>query len=124
MLIGYMRVSKVDGSQTTDLQRGALVAAGIDDDRLYEDQASGKRDSRPGLDGCIKALRKGDTLVIWKLDRLGRDLRHLVITVHDLMKRDVGLKVLAGQGAHIEQLRQTGVSCSAFSPLLPSSNAN
>jgi len=108
VLIGYMRVSKVDGSQTTDLQRDALVAAGIDGDRLYEDHASGKRDGRPGLDGCIKALRDGDTLVIWKLDRLGRDLRHLVNTVHDLTKRGVGLKVLAGQGADIDTTTANG----------------
>jgi DNA invertase Pin-like site-specific DNA recombinase len=53
----------------------------------------GKRDNRPGLDACLKALRESDTLVIWKLDRLGRDLRHLVNTVHDLTKRGVGLKV-------------------------------
>ena len=108
MLIGYMRISKVDGSQTTNLQRDALVAAGIDGDRLYEDHASGKRDSRPGLDACTKALRDGDTLVIWKLDRLGRDLRHLVNTVHDLTKPGVGLKVLAGQGANIDTTTANG----------------
>lgn len=108
MLIGYMRISKVDGSQTTNLQRDALVAAGIDGDRLYEDHASGKRDSRPGLDACTKALRDGDTLVIWKLDRLGRDLRHLVNTVHDLTKRGVGLKVLAGQGTDIDTTTANG----------------
>ncbi len=68
--------------------------------------ASGKRDSRPGLDARTKALRVGDTLVIWKLDGLGRDLRHLVNTVHDLTKRGVGLKVLAGQGANIDDSRQ------------------
>ena len=49
---------------------------------LYEDQASGKREDRPGLAACLKALRSGDTLVVWKLDRLGRDLRHLINTVH------------------------------------------
>jgi len=108
VLIGYMRISKVDGSQTTNLQRDALVAAGIDGDRLYEDHASGKRDSRPGLDACTKALRDGDTLVIWKLDRLGRDLRHLVNTVHDLTKRGVGLKVLAGQGTDIDTTTANG----------------
>ena len=83
MLLGYMRVSKADGSQTTDLQRDALLAAGVEPDRFYEDHASGKRDSRPGLDACLKALREGDTLAIWKLDRLGRDLRHLINTVHE-----------------------------------------
>ena len=87
MLIGYMRVSKADGSQATDLQRDALVAAGVDPAHLYEDQASGKREDRPGLGACLKALRPGDTLVVWKLDRLGRDLRHLINTVHDLTGR-------------------------------------
>jgi hypothetical protein len=61
VLIGYMRVSKADGSQTLDLQRDALLAAGIDPGHLYEDQASGKRDNRPGLEACLKALRQGDT---------------------------------------------------------------
>ncbi|MEO7108530.1 MAG: recombinase family protein, partial [Rhodoferax sp.] len=84
MLIGYVRVSKADGSQSTDLQRDALVLAGIDAKHLYEDQASGKREDRPGMAACLKALREGDTLVVWKLDRLGRDLRHLINTVHDL----------------------------------------
>ena len=78
MLIGYMRVSKADGSQVLDLQRDALLSAGVIQERLYEDHASGKRDDRPGLDACLKSLRNGDTLVVWKLDRLGRDLRHLV----------------------------------------------
>src|SRR3954454_16017671 len=102
MLVGYMRVSKADGSQVTDLQRDALRAAGVDSRHLYEDFASGKRDDRPGLTGCLKALREGDTLVVWKLDRLGRDLRHLVNTVHDLTARGVGFRVLTGQGAQID----------------------
>jgi DNA invertase Pin-like site-specific DNA recombinase len=67
-----MRVSKTDGSQTLDLQRDALLAAEVEPGYLYEDQASGKRDNRPGLEACLKALRQGDTLVAWKLDRLGR----------------------------------------------------
>ena len=99
MLIGYMRVSKTDGSQTTHLQRDALIAAGVDPAQLYEDQASGKREDRPGLAACLKALRDGDTLVVWKLDRLGRDLRHLINTVHSLTSCGVGLKVLTGHGA-------------------------
>jgi DNA invertase Pin-like site-specific DNA recombinase len=99
MLISYMRVSKADGSQATDLQRDALVAAGIDPAHLYENHASGKREDRPGLAACLKALRPGDTLVVWKLDRLGRDLRHLINTVHDLTGRGIGLKVLSGHGA-------------------------
>ena len=108
MLIGYMRVSKADGSQSTDLQRDALLAAGVDQAQLYEDQASGKREDRPGLTSCLKALRDGDTLMVWKLDRLGRNLRHLINTVHDLTARGVGLKVLTGQGAAIDTTSAAG----------------
>jgi DNA invertase Pin-like site-specific DNA recombinase len=108
MLVGYMRVSKADGSQVTDLQRDALNAAGVDLGHLYEDAASGKRDDRPGLSSCLKALREGDTLIVWKLDRLGRDLRHLVNTVHDLNKRKIGFKVLTGQGANIDTTTPSG----------------
>jgi len=108
VLIGYMRVSKADGSQALDLQRDALLGAGIPTSQLYEDLASGKRDDRPGLEACLKALRPGDTLVVWKLDRLGRDLRHLVNVVHDLTGRDVGLKVLAGQGANMDTTTANG----------------
>jgi DNA invertase Pin-like site-specific DNA recombinase len=108
VLIGYMRVSKADGSQTLDLQRDALLAAGVEPGHLYEDQASGKRDNRPGLEACLKALRQGDTLVAWKLDRLGRDLRHLVNLVHDLTRRGIGLKILAGQGAQLDTTTANG----------------
>ncbi|WP_136089874.1 recombinase family protein [Auritidibacter ignavus] len=108
MLVGYARVSKTDGSQTTDLQRDALLAAGVDPEQLYEDQASGKADDRPQLAVCLKALRSGDTLIVWKLDRLGRDLRHLVNVVHNLTDRGVGLKVLTGQGAAIDTTTASG----------------
>lgn len=108
MLIGYMRVSKADGSQTTHLQRDALIAAGVDPTHLYEDRASGKREDRPGLAACLKALREGDTLAVWKLDRLGRDLRHLINTVHALTARGVGLKVLTGHGAAIDTTSAAG----------------
>ena len=108
MLVGYMRVSKADGSQSTDLQRDALLVAGVDQANLYEDQASGKKDDRPQSTACLKALRKGDTLLVWKLDRLGRDLRHLVNTVHDLTERGVGLKVLTGEGAAIDTTTASG----------------
>lgn len=68
------------------------------------------RDDRPGLAACLKALREGDTLVLWKLDRLGlgRDLRHLINTVHDLTARGIGLKVLTGQGAAIDTTTPAG----------------
>jgi len=84
------------------LQRDALIATGVEAGRIYEDRASGKREDRPGLEGCLRALRDGDTLVVWKLDRLGRDLAHLVATVRDLEARGVGFRVLAGQGAEID----------------------
>ncbi len=108
MLIGYMRVSKADGSQSTDLQRDALLAAGVDALNLYEDHASGKKDDRPELAACLKAVRDGDTLLVWKLDRLGRDLRHLVNTVHDLTERGIGMKVLTGEGAAINTTTASG----------------
>lgn len=103
-VFGYMRVSKPDGSQTTDLQRDA----GIDAQSIYEDKASLKKDDRPHLAACFKALRPDDTLVVWKLDRLGRDLRHLVNIVHDLTERGIGLKVLTGQGAAIDTTTASG----------------
>lgn len=108
MLVGYVRVSKADGSQTTDLQRDAMLAAGVDPERIYEDHASGAKDDRPQLAACLKGLREGDTLVVWKLDRLGRNLRHLVTIVDDLTDRDIGLKVLTGQGAAIDTTTAAG----------------
>ena len=108
MLIGYARVSKTDGSQSLDLQRDALAAAGVSDAHLYSDYASGKKNVRPGLEACLKALRKADTLVIWKLDRLGRSLHHLVNTVNDLSERGIGLKVLTGTGAQIDTTTSAG----------------
>lgn len=108
MLVGYMRVSKADGSQVTDLQHDALLAAGVDARHIYEDATSGKRDDRPSLTACLKALREGDTLIVWKLDRLGRDLRHLVNAVHDLTARGVGFKVLTGHGASIDTTTANG----------------
>ena len=93
MLIGYMRISKNDGSQNLDLQKDALIEAGIDPERIYYDRTSAKTDKRPGLESCLKALQPGNILVVWKLDRLGRDLRHLVKIVEDLNQKGIGLKV-------------------------------
>src|SRR3954468_20349296 len=112
MLVGYVGVSKADGSQATDLQRDALLAAGVNAKQVYEDTASVKRDDRPGLAACLKALREKDTLGVWKLDRLGRDLRHLVNTVNELTSRGVGFKVLTGHGAMIDTRRRVGSWCS------------
>lgn len=108
MLIGYMRVSKSDGSQVLDLQRDALVEAGVDPAHIYEDRASGRLEARPGLTTMLKALRKGDTLVVWKLDRLGRGLRHLVNTIEELEERGVGFRVLTGHGATIDTTTPAG----------------
>ena len=106
MKIGYARVSTTD--QNLQLQLDALHGAGVAFESTYTDKASGKSDSRPGLDSCLKALRKGDTLVVWKLDRLGRNLRHLINTVRELEERGVGFKVLTGQGANIDTATPAG----------------
>ena len=108
MLIGYARISKSDGSQVLDLQVDALVAAGVDKEFIYKDEISGKSDNRPGLESCLKALRPGDVLIVWKLDRLGRNLKHLVNTVHNLADRKIGFKVLTGQGAEIDTTTASG----------------
>jgi len=90
MRIGYARVSTDD--QTLDLQRDALKRAKCR--HTYEEHASAKNTARPELDGCLKALRKGDTLVVWRLDRLGRSLRDLIQLTQDLQGRGIGLESL------------------------------
>lgn len=94
MLVGYARVSTTDDRQSTDLQRDALVAARVDPRHIHEDRASGARDDRPGLKVCIEFLREGDVLVVWKLDRLGRSLGHLIEIVTGLKERGVGFRSL------------------------------
>lgn len=108
MFIGYARVSKADGSQSLDLQKDALLQAGVSEDRIYEDRVSGKSAKRPGLIACLKALQPGNTLVVWKLDRLGRDLQHLIETVEELRQRQINFKVLAGAGAEIDTTTANG----------------
>jgi DNA invertase Pin-like site-specific DNA recombinase len=76
------------------------------------------------LVSCLKALRPGDTLVVWKLDRLGRDLRHLINTVHDLTARGIGLKVLTGHGAAIDTTTAAGKLVSASLRRWQSSSAS
>lgn len=107
MLIGYARVSKTDGN--LDLQKDALITAGVPKAKIYEEHASGKREDRPELISCLKSLRDNeDTLVVWKLDRLGRSLHHLIEIVQELEKRKIGLKVLEGKGACIETTTASG----------------
>ncbi|MBV9327132.1 MAG: recombinase family protein [Chloroflexi bacterium] len=88
--LGYARVSTAD--QNPDLQLDALKAAGCY--RLFVDTASGALDERPQLAKVLDQLRTGDTLVVWKLDRLGRSLRHLIDTIADLDQRDIGFRSL------------------------------
>ncbi|EQB12952.1 DNA invertase [Sphingobium lactosutens DS20] len=97
MLVGYMRVSSADDRQTVDLQRDALVAAGVDPRNLHTDKASGARDDRPGLKDCLDYLSAGDTLIVWKLDRLGRSLPHLLAIVTDLKARGIAFRSLTEQ---------------------------
>ena len=112
MLIGYARISKADGSQSLDLQRDALRGAGVSDDAIYEDQASGQREDRLGLAAFLKAARPGDGIVVWRLDRLGRNLRHLVNLVQDLNDRehrDPGARRPRGQPRHDDGQRKVGL---------------
>src|SRR5437764_6988199 len=88
MRIGYARVSTLD--QNLDLQEDALKAAGCE--KIYTDKAGGTRAERPGLERALADLRPGDQLVVWKLDRLGRSLKHLIETVNDLRDRGVGFQ--------------------------------
>jgi DNA invertase Pin-like site-specific DNA recombinase len=97
MLIGYMRVSSDNDRQTTDLQRDALLAAGVDARHLFEDKASGARGDRPGLAQALDYVRPGDCLVVWKLDRLGRSLSHLLAIVTALQTRGVAFRSLTEQ---------------------------
>lgn len=94
MLVGYMRVSTDNDRQSTDLQRDALLAVGVDARHLFEDHASGARDDRPGLAKALEHLQSGDVLVVWKLDRLGRSLPHLLGIVNSLKEKCVGFRSL------------------------------
>ena len=108
--------SKTDGPQSPDLPRGVLETAGVDEVDVYCDLASGVRDDWPGLDSCRRAPRKGDVLVVLRLDRPGRNLARLVDTVQDLSARGVGLRVLAGDGTRRSSTRRSrpAVSCRAM----------
>ncbi|NUL36312.1 recombinase family protein [Kosakonia sacchari] len=90
MLIGYIRVSTND--QNTALQRNALESSGCE--LMFEDKMSGKTADRPGLKKLLRVLSEGDTLVVWKLDRLGRSMRNLVILIEDLRQRGINFRSL------------------------------
>lgn len=87
MIIGYMRVSTED--QDTQLQKDALLKYGVDERNIYQDKVSGLKDNRDGLSKALEYLKTGDTLVVWKLDRLGRSLAHLISIVNDLKERGI-----------------------------------
>src|SRR5215471_18250257 len=106
MNIGYMRVSTRE--QKFDLQRDALLAAGVPAGYLYDDVASGAKQARPGLAACLKALHPGDTLVVWKLDRIARSLLHLLEILQDLQARQVGLRILEGMGTQMNPATSEG----------------
>ena len=88
MLVGYMRVSTED--QTTILQKDALTKYGIDERNIFQDKISGSSKDRPGLNQALDYLQDGDTLVVWKLDRLGRSLAHLIQVITSLKEKNVG----------------------------------
>ena len=94
MLVGYMRVSSESDRQTTDLQRDALLAAGVDSRHLFEDHASGAKEDRPGLARALEFVCPDDVLVVWKLDRLGRSLSHLLSIVNTLKSKQIAFRSL------------------------------
>ena len=94
MLVGYMRVSTAE--QNLAPQRDALLAAGVEAERIYQDTCSGTVTDRSGLTRALDVARAGDALVVWKLDRIGRSLAHVVELVGTLHARGIGLKVLTG----------------------------
>ncbi len=101
MRIGYARVSTDD--QNLDLQKDALLAAGCE--RLFSDKASGTKTDRPRLADALQFARAGDTLVVWRLDRLGRSLRELVELVNELENSGIGFASLT---EHIDTTSATG----------------
>src|SRR5882672_9726556 len=104
MNIGYARVST--GEQSLSLQLDALRAAGCE--VIHEDKASGVLNGRKGLTEALKGCAAGDVLVVWKLDRLARSLHDLVVIAEDLKSRDVGLKILTGEGAAVDTTHPQG----------------
>src|SRR2546430_16949822 len=95
-LIGYARVSTTE--QGLGLQLAALRSAGGNDPHIFCDTASGARMARPGLEACVHALEPGDTLVVWRLDRLGRSMTHLVALIQELLQQHVTFRSLSDGG--------------------------
>ena len=97
-LIGYARVSTQD--QDLNLQRDALKQYECREDYIFVDQASGARAQRPGLETCLETLQKGDVLLVWRLDRLGRSMPHLVQLIEELRQRGVGFRPYGVSSQH------------------------
>jgi len=91
-LVGYARVSTEE--QDVDLQLDALREAGCREEQVFVDKVSGARCKRPGLDACLDALGPGDTLLVWRLDRLGRSMPHLVTLIQELLKKGIAFRSL------------------------------
>src|SRR4051812_33865612 len=89
-LVGYARVSTDD--QDLTLQIDSLTGLGICPDDIFTEKISGAKTDRPGLDACLAKLQHGDTLVVWRLDRLGRSMHHLVELIEELRNRGVGFR--------------------------------
>ena len=92
-LVGYARVST--NEQELALQIDALSAHGVTKENLFCDKLSGAREDRPGLGACLASLKPGDTLVVWRLDRLGRSMRHLVNMIEDLKEHGIGFRSIS-----------------------------
>ena len=108
MWIGYVRVSKNDGSQKLDLQIDALKAAGVLEENIYQDYASGAKELREGLSAMLKALRPGDTVVVWRMDRIGRSALHLMHLIKSFLDKNIVLKILEGLGSDIDMRSPEG----------------
>jgi len=89
-LVGYARVSTQD--QELQLQLDALEKAGCEKDKIFVDKISGAKTERPGLEKCLSELIAGDTLIVWRLDRLGRSMHHLILLIEDLRNKGIGFK--------------------------------
>ena len=108
MLIGYARVST--NEQNLDLQWDALRKAGVAPKDIYTDKITGVKSERPGLQQALSHLREGDTFIVWRLDRLGRSLKHLIETVTTLKNQDIAFKLridtLCLEGIYQQQVRR------------------
>jgi resolvase-like protein len=123
-LIGSLRVSRDNDQHTTDLHRDAVLAVGVEAQHLCEDKASGARRDQPGLAQALASGHRGDCLVVWKRDRLGRSLPHLLDLVTRLQARGVALRSLTTQRdttttiPALHRITDEVASCSGFNPVL------